>query len=388
MHRTIAAVIAVAGAMLHSSAFANWTPGDIICVSGASGVGPGFRPAVLLVHPAPLSVSVVLPDHGITGDGAFDAYRNRVVIVRTGGLGKIISLVDSDASFSDLIYAGNQDASLVAPTGDGRIYFQRQNKFSYVDAAGVTRDVLNTVGSGIFLPPRTWHRMYFDPATHSLFMGGSSGINALITKIPLTPDGSRVAGAPIDTIFVTASLTSPTVVGFAPGPSGSIFIKLDDNSGATAPRMLLMEPASIDITVFANSGYFGVGGEIAGCYSSVLNAAIVVDSLNDKLRTFTPGSSGEGAAFSQPLISAGGSSGENATMFPITASAAVCPGDINSDGLVDDSDFILFVAAYNILDCADPSMPAGCPADFNHDSLVDDADFTIFVIAYNALLCP
>ncbi|MBX3387950.1 MAG: hypothetical protein KF691_00700 [Phycisphaeraceae bacterium] len=70
---------------------------------------------------------------------------------------------------------------------------------------------------------------------------------------------------------------------------------------------------------------------------------------------------------------------------PISGS---CPGDINNDGFVDDSDFVLFVAAYNILDCSDPSMPAGCPADLNNDGFVDDADFVIFVGAYNQLLCP
>jgi hypothetical protein len=33
-------------------------------------------------------------------------------------------------------------------------------------------------------------------------------------------------------------------------------------------------------------------------------------------------------------------------------------------------------------------MPAGCPADLNSDGVVDDADFSVFVIAYEALLCP
>ena len=41
-----------------------------------------------------------------------------------------------------------------------------------------------------------------------------------------------------------------------------------------------------------------------------------------------------------------------------------------------------------MLDCTDPQMPPGCPSDFNSDGLVDDADFSIFVIAYDALLCP
>lgn len=65
-----------------------------------------------------------------------------------------------------------------------------------------------------------------------------------------------------------------------------------------------------------------------------------------------------------------------------------CPGDLNGDGFVDDSDFVFFVAAYNILDCADPAMPVGCPADLNGDGVVDDADFVVFVAGYDRLVCP
>jgi len=72
----------------------------------------------------------------------------------------------------------------------------------------------------------------------------------------------------------------------------------------------------------------------------------------------------------------------------IFADRAPCPGDLNSDGYVDDSDFVVFVSGYDTLDCADPAMPANCPADLNFDGFVDDADFVIFVGAYNALVCP
>ncbi|MBN8597883.1 MAG: hypothetical protein J0L78_09435 [Planctomycetes bacterium] len=65
-----------------------------------------------------------------------------------------------------------------------------------------------------------------------------------------------------------------------------------------------------------------------------------------------------------------------------------CAGDLNGDNLVDDSDFVLFVSAYNILDCGDPAMPAGCPADLNNDGFVDDSDFVQFVGAYDQLVCP
>jgi len=67
---------------------------------------------------------------------------------------------------------------------------------------------------------------------------------------------------------------------------------------------------------------------------------------------------------------------------------AACVGDLNNDGFVDDADFVLFAAAYDLLDCTDPTMPPGCPADLNNDGFVDDLDFVLFVAAYNELLCP
>ncbi|MFO0859740.1 MAG: FG-GAP-like repeat-containing protein [Phycisphaerales bacterium] len=68
--------------------------------------------------------------------------------------------------------------------------------------------------------------------------------------------------------------------------------------------------------------------------------------------------------------------------------APSCSADLNGDDLVEDGDFVIFLGAYNFLDCQDAAMPAGCPADLNRDGAVDDADFTIFVAAYNELVCP
>ncbi|MBL8875871.1 MAG: hypothetical protein JNM86_08765 [Phycisphaerae bacterium] len=72
----------------------------------------------------------------------------------------------------------------------------------------------------------------------------------------------------------------------------------------------------------------------------------------------------------------------------LTVQRRVCNGDFNSDGLVDDADFQVFVIGYNILDCADSTMPAGCPADISRDGFVDDTDFQSFAVSYNALVCP
>lgn len=67
---------------------------------------------------------------------------------------------------------------------------------------------------------------------------------------------------------------------------------------------------------------------------------------------------------------------------------ACCPADLNSDNFVDDTDFVLFATAYNLLICSDPVMPVGCPSDLNADDFVDDTDFVLFASAYNELLCP
>lgn len=65
-----------------------------------------------------------------------------------------------------------------------------------------------------------------------------------------------------------------------------------------------------------------------------------------------------------------------------------CRGDLTSDGLVDDADFVKFVQAYNLLLCEDDFMPPHCQSDLNRDGTVDDADFVIFASSYNDLICP
>lgn len=66
----------------------------------------------------------------------------------------------------------------------------------------------------------------------------------------------------------------------------------------------------------------------------------------------------------------------------------LCPSDLDHDGVVADSDFESFMAAYNINTCASVDMTPGCQADLNQDGFVDDADFGVFVAAYEILVCP
>lgn len=93
---------------------------------------------------------------------------------------------------------------------------------------------------------------------------------------------------------------------------------------------------------------------------------------------------GQGVA-SAPAASTGGGYACRTGFWAVVGN---CPADLNNDGQVDDTDFVLFALAYDRLICDDPAMPPGCPADLNADTLVDDNDFVVFAAAYDALLCP
>lgn len=92
----------------------------------------------------------------------------------------------------------------------------------------------------------------------------------------------------------------------------------------------------------------------------------------------------------QPLASAPtySSGGDLKIATGFWAAAKQCPADLNADGFVDDTDFVLFASAYDLLLCSDPAMMPGCPADLNGDTLVEDSDFVAFAEAYNELICP
>ncbi|MFO0859595.1 MAG: hypothetical protein U0570_03500 [Phycisphaerales bacterium] len=165
----------------------------------------------------------------------------------------------------------------------------------------------------------------------------------------------------------------------------------------------LVKSGSLAIAAHAYPGSFPIGGPPRGWGPVIVldvpythkGGALVIEWRNTGAGS-NGGTSGDAAANSALAAGGGNSTSPEATtsnggsvaIVRLTYLPPGCPADLNGDGMVDDADFPLFVAAYNILDCADGSMPAGCPSDFNSDALVDDADFVVFVMAYNELVCP
>jgi hypothetical protein len=92
--------------------------------------------------------------------------------------------------------------------------------------------------------------------------------------------------------------------------------------------------------------------------------------------------------FVDDAAAVGGQALSSVIRLPIFCGSAGCPSvcsmsDLNGDGLVDDSDFVVFADAYDAL-----NVPlANVLGDLNADALVDDADFAAFSIAYDTLIC-
>jgi hypothetical protein len=174
----------------------------------------------------------------------------------------------------------------------------------------------------------------------------------------------------------------------------TIALQPQDHSGAVN--------ASVTLTARAASGYQGTtyqwrrnsvdvadgpeGASPAGGTVSGASGALT-DPTDGQAVTLTIAAAqySDSGAYSVAFIN---SCGETVSAPAAVAVGTPCPGDLNYDAVVDDSDFVPFAAAYDLLDCANPTMPAGCPADLNADGFVDDSDFVEFATAYNALLCP
>jgi hypothetical protein len=279
---------------------------------------------------------------GFQGAAVFDPYRQRMVFC-----GSVNSVLDplhlwaanAAGQLDDLGQVGQQFFAL-APTGDGRIYLRDATSgaqpFKYIDAAGTLRTLLDATGTAPFNTDggasQDAHHMIHDVASNALFVASGFGacpagvtnrIN--IRKLPLSADGTRVSG-PVSCTQFEVSASGEAAVGWSHGPLGQLVLVVDTNAGGSEPRILLVDPATLGVSVFASPGpFFGDPALNAGTWSGSLGQVVVLETLTDVLRAFSAGTSGAGTTL--PIVgtvSAAGSSGETASLFAVDASA--CEG--------------------------------------------------------------
>ena len=250
----------------------------------------------------------------------------------------------------------------------------------------------------------------YSAATRSLTVGvTTSGVGAYsgavtINNTDLTSNGAGQGVADAnDTINVSATIlnhASPSLVDSATTLTQTIdFGSVNRNSGVhTLPATIFNLSSTAGLTAWLD-------------VDSVSGVGTPAESLGVIGTTLVPASNiGEGASLAgQVSLDSSQPAGSYQVQYTIATSdenlpgaiarpslivtvlgtiVAACPGDLNGDNVVDDTDFVLFATAYDLFDCADPSMPAGCPSDLNDDDAVDDADFVQFASAYDAFLCP
>ena len=330
-------------------------------------------------NPPPTALAGVMRIDPVTGDrtivatcirlmrgrGSYDPFRNRIIASVVVGNPYLVA---SDGTCDKWLLNWSVTPVLFAPVGDGRVYFFGQGKIGYVDGAGTVQDLLDATGTMPFAIFTTTGdgALIYDIGTNALFFADGSGGLTRVRRIPLSRDGTQVAG-PVDEASIDVSPASfDEPKGISRGPDGLILIAVDDNTGSTLPRLLTVDPATLAISTYATCGYFGVGGQIAGVYSRERDEVVVLDTVSDNLRLFRQGASGAGTIWVSGEVSSPGGSGETATLIeiggtinvPPSAADVTGPGGV-PDGCVDAFDLGAMLGAWcsGVNDPNPPSPP-------------------------------
>ena len=218
---------------------------------------------------------------------------------------------------------------------------------------------------------------------------GTERFNAVI-KVQIEDAAAANTGRVYSELVATASaantgprvfnffvIIDPDLAGGSPNPGTNDSVSYSGNSAtftetgsndsiqtiADSPTKFEVNTAS-SIRSKLNGGSFSLGnladpvaGDVAAAYQWTVTLA------PGESRTFRAGFAINQAAQLQP---------------------ATCPSDFNSDGFVDDTDFVLFAQAYDLFTVP----PAAAAADLNSDGFVDDTDFVLFAQAYDLFTCP
>lgn len=325
-----------------------FSAGDLYLYSASVDAPGGGGPSVsglvhvdLLAGTANLQVPTTSTGQS-AGSVVFDPYRQRIVFD-----GKLEPSVDPSRLWA-MDAAGNLEVlstlslsiSALAPTGDGRIYFRAAGTgqpFRYLDANNDVQTLLDETGTVPYLMDGNFNfnfnGLIYDAGTNALilstivsnFCAGGVNNRLNIRKLPLSADGTRVGG-PYTCAQYEVSTSSEGARGFSHGPGGMLVLVVDTNSSDEEPRMLLVDPVTLDITPFASNGpYTGAGATDAGSWCSALNRVVILDTFSDDLRAFGFGEVGEGILLSPSgSVSSTGGSSEAASMVEVPPSS--CSG--------------------------------------------------------------
>ncbi len=312
-----------------------FTPGDLCLMTNST---PLYGPAILRISPLSGATSLLLDlsdSPAFTGDLAWDPFRGKLLFT-CYGIGGLCGL-DANGNVSTVAATGWGPWTFTS-RGDGIIYMWAHfgdgtDGFFYLDAAGTVHDLLDVPGTGRYAlgGGRFVTTIIYHPATNSLvgLMGNhmtfmpsvcADGSQVCAFRIPLTTAGTQVSGAMVSTQFeVSPSFEAAVGLGYA--PNDQILMTIDTNSNAQEPRMMLLDPATMTISVWAqNINAFSAATD-AGTYSHVLGKAVIDDTGEDVLRAFAQGEISDGTIVADSVSSWG--SAEFARLVEISSGGVV-----------------------------------------------------------------
>ena len=294
--------------------------------------------AIVRVQPTTGTITMLVDlETSSNGDTmAYDPWRDRLIFF--GGLipnHSELYLCDAAGNLTSLGF-GTTSGSLVgrfAPRGDGLIYFRSlttPGEISYLDAADNVQTLLDAAGAAPYAFPGNLNnvrQLEFHPASNSLVAATAASLEVCpggladavnLYRLDLSADGTRVLSDACFQYDVDPGAGNENPVGLTPGPGGDLLLHVDNNSGATLPRMARVDPGGASASSFASSSS---GATSSGAYSQVLGRAIVHDSFSDVLRAYVQGESGAGTVIATGTGAVGGS-GESAALVEIVPTSS------------------------------------------------------------------
>ncbi|MBK6942141.1 MAG: hypothetical protein IPH13_18330 [Planctomycetes bacterium] len=331
---------------LASSAFAQlgpWKDGELLIRT----VEPGTQTQVLYrLDPATGHGDVLASgfNHtGWAGSVAYDPARSQVLMSTS---------FPPDGTFFTRLWALNSNGTRVSipgfenvplralcPIGDGRVYFQRNaNSWSvdaieYLDANNVVHPLLDATGASPLMY-RAEHLVYHAP-TNSLIGTNSEWwspqdcqpFTSTVFRIPLTPDGSQVAG-PI--VCAPCGGFGSVVMNIDQMPGGSLLL----TTPYASHNLVTVAPFTLAVTPWANAAVSDIDGAY---FAPQTGTVLMLDDWTNTMRSIPFGSITEGAEFVTDFVVSSGSSGSSPSesMYEIDLNGPQCLGfaGVYGDGL-------------------------------------------------------